>query len=183
VFVGWLEVSQLVRWLLGWILALSLPLLPARTPQQRRTTSVLIPARNEASTLPHLLAALSHQILRPDEVIVIDDHSSDTTAAIASQAADTLPIRVIQPRLCRRAGQGRLKVRHRWFWRGCEHRVSSVGMNRFFARTLSCHCPRRPDQLSASDPGWTDAPWGALPPMVPAACGGARHPERLPEPA
>ena len=59
--------------------------------------SVLVPARNEASTLPHLLADLSRQILRPDEVIVIDDHSSDSTATMASQAADTLPITVIQP--------------------------------------------------------------------------------------
>ena len=94
---GWLEVSLLVRWLVGWALALSLPLLPACTPLQRRTVSVLIPARNEATTLPHLLAALSQQIHQPDEVIVVDDHSSDSTAAIARQAADTLPITVIQP--------------------------------------------------------------------------------------
>ena len=96
-FIGWLEVSLLVRWLLGWILALNLPILPACTPLQRRTVSVLIPARNEAATLPHLLAALSRQILRPDEVIVVNDHSSDCTAAIASQAADALPLKVIQP--------------------------------------------------------------------------------------
>jgi glycosyltransferase involved in cell wall biosynthesis len=95
--IGWLEVSLLVRWLVGWALAVSLPLLPACTPLQRRTVSVLIPARNEATTLPHLLAALSHQIHQPDEVIVVDDHSSDSTAAIARQAADTLPIAVIQP--------------------------------------------------------------------------------------
>ena len=95
--IGWLEVSLLVRWLLGWILALSLPSLPASMPQQQRTVSVLIPARNEAATLPNLLAALSNQVLRPAEVIVIDDDSSDGTVAIARQSADALAIKVIQP--------------------------------------------------------------------------------------
>ena len=56
--LGWLEISLLVRWLLGWALALRLPVLPAGSPAQRRRVSVLIPARNEAATLPHLLAAL-----------------------------------------------------------------------------------------------------------------------------
>ena len=95
--IGWLEVSLLVRWLLGWILALSLPSLPASMPLHQRTVSVLIPARNEAATLPNLLAALSNQVLRPAEVIVVDDDSSDGTATIARQSADTLAIKVIQP--------------------------------------------------------------------------------------
>ena len=95
--MGWLEVSLLVRWLLGWALALRLPPLPAGTPSRRPLVSVLIPARNEAATLPHLLAALAHQSLKPSEVLVIDDHSSDETAAIARQAAASLPIQVIQP--------------------------------------------------------------------------------------
>ncbi len=95
--IGWLEASLLVRWLLGWALALRLPPLPVGSPPQPRTVSLLIPARNEAATLPHLLAALARQTLRPAEVIVIDDHSEDGTAAIARQAADGLPVRVIQP--------------------------------------------------------------------------------------
>jgi glycosyltransferase involved in cell wall biosynthesis len=95
--MGWLEISILVRWLLGWALALRLPLLPPGTPSHHRRLSVLIPARNEAATLPHLLAALAAQRLQPDEVIVIDDHSEDATAAIARNAATTLPIQVIQP--------------------------------------------------------------------------------------
>jgi len=95
--MGWLAVSLLVRWLLGWLLALHLSPLP-RTPLRRRpAVSVLIPARNEQATLPHLLAALRRQALQPLEVIVIDDHSSDDTAAIARAAATTLPIRLIQP--------------------------------------------------------------------------------------
>ena len=95
--MGWLEVSLLVRWLLGWALALRLPELPAGAPRRRPSVSVLIPARNEAATLPHLLAALAAQSLQPQEVIVIDDHSSDETARIARQAAASLPLQVIQP--------------------------------------------------------------------------------------
>jgi hypothetical protein len=97
--LGWLEISLLVRWLLGWALALRLPVLPAGSPRQRRRLSVLIPARNEAATLPHLLAALARQQLLPDEVIVVDDHSSDGTAGIARQIAASagLPLQVIQP--------------------------------------------------------------------------------------
>jgi glycosyltransferase involved in cell wall biosynthesis len=95
--MGWLELSLLVRWLLGWALVLHLPPLPAGSPTQVRRVSLLIPARNEATTLPHLLAALARQSFRPEEVIVIDDHSEDATAAIARQAAATLPLRVIQP--------------------------------------------------------------------------------------
>jgi 4,4'-diaponeurosporenoate glycosyltransferase len=95
--MGWLEVSILVRWLIGWGLALRLPPLPPGTPRQHRKLSVLIPARNEAATLPKLLASLARQRLQPDEVIVIDDHSDDDTAAIARSAAAELPLQVIQP--------------------------------------------------------------------------------------
>jgi glycosyltransferase involved in cell wall biosynthesis len=59
--------------------------------------SVLIPARDEEETLPHLLAALSQQRFQPHEVIVIDDHSSDRTAAVAKEWAASMPLSVIQP--------------------------------------------------------------------------------------
>ncbi len=95
--MGWVGVSVLVRWLLGWLLALHLTPLPQGALRRRPRLSVLIPARNEAATLPHLLAALAGQTLQPLEVIVIDDHSSDATAAIAKATAATLPLRVLQP--------------------------------------------------------------------------------------
>jgi glycosyltransferase involved in cell wall biosynthesis len=95
--MGWLEVSVLVRWLLGWLLAWHLPLLPKGQCQAGPRVSVLIPARDEESTLPHLLAALSQQHFQPHEVIVIDDHSSDDTAAVAKKWAAALPLSVIQP--------------------------------------------------------------------------------------
>ena len=95
--MGWLFVSLLVRWLLGWALGLRLPALPAVEAETAMTTSVavLIPARNEASTLPQLLNALSLQTLQASEVIVIDDHSSDGTADLAANVEGRLPVRVI----------------------------------------------------------------------------------------
>lgn len=97
--MGWLTVSVLVRWLLGWVLSWHLPLLPRSSVLDPPSISVLIPARNEASTLPHLLASLGRQHQQPLEVIVIDDHSSDGTAAIALAAAGALPLKVITPPL------------------------------------------------------------------------------------
>jgi hypothetical protein len=55
--------------------------------------SVLIAARDEAATLPHLLAALRQQTLAPHsfEVLLADDHSADNTAALVQAAAEQLP--------------------------------------------------------------------------------------------
>jgi len=53
-------------------------------PDDRRpTVSVVIPARNEADRLPRLLADLGAQTLTPVEVLVVDDDSTDETAAVA----------------------------------------------------------------------------------------------------
>ena len=58
--------------------------------------SVVIPAFNEAQTLPALLQALKLQTLPPAEVIVVDNASSDDTA----QVAGSLGARVLHcPRL------------------------------------------------------------------------------------
>jgi 4,4'-diaponeurosporenoate glycosyltransferase len=94
-----LSLSLLVRWLLGWALAARLPVLPPGAPGRRQAVAVLIPARNEERSLPRLLAALALQQHPPQEVLVIDDHSSDGTAAIAQHVArhSALPLRLIQP--------------------------------------------------------------------------------------
>jgi hypothetical protein len=51
--------------------------------------SVLVAARNEAATLPHLLQALQAQTLPPHqfEVLIADDHSTDGTTALVITAA------------------------------------------------------------------------------------------------
>jgi 4,4'-diaponeurosporenoate glycosyltransferase len=63
---------------------------PAGSGVNRIPLSVVIPARNEAAPLPALLASLRTQTLLPDEVIVVDDHSSDATAAKAAGAGATV---------------------------------------------------------------------------------------------
>jgi len=57
------------------------------------TVSVCLPARNEADTVGQIVGALHRDLLRPgviDELIVIDDHSTDRTAAIATAAGATV---------------------------------------------------------------------------------------------
>ena len=49
-----------------------------------RKLSVIVPARNEEENLPHLLRSLSGQTRPPDEIIVVDDHSTDRTGETAS---------------------------------------------------------------------------------------------------
>lgn len=49
----------------------------------RSHLSVVIPARDEARTLPALLASLSAQVDPADETVVVDDHSTDRTAEVA----------------------------------------------------------------------------------------------------
>ena len=47
--------------------------------------AVIIPARNEEGNLPALLRSLTQDQERPDEVLVVDDQSTDATADVAQQ--------------------------------------------------------------------------------------------------
>lgn len=73
-----------------WLLARPRQLPPAAECESAAAVSVVIPARNEAATLPHLLASIA--VLRPaaHEVIVVDDDSDDGTAAVAAAAGATV---------------------------------------------------------------------------------------------
>lgn len=73
----------------------------ARTPLAgpHKAVSVLIPARNEASTIAPCLDALRLQDYPPDllEIIVVDDGSTDETASVVSSYAARDPrIRLLQ---------------------------------------------------------------------------------------
>lgn len=57
--------------------------------------SVIIPCKNEVGVVEHLLDSLTAQTLPPDEVIVVDSHSTDATAAAAKAYQDRLPLLVI----------------------------------------------------------------------------------------
>lgn len=77
-------------WALGWALLWRVPRLDAPRGSidggtgERPVVSVIIPARDEADRLPILLGALGRQEFVAREVIVVDDHSSDGTASVAS---------------------------------------------------------------------------------------------------
>ncbi len=74
-----------VTWAIGWLLCWRVPRLPpASHATPHRRVSVVVPARNEGRRLPGLLVALSAQTHPADEVLVVDDHSDDDTAAVAT---------------------------------------------------------------------------------------------------
>lgn len=80
--------TSLVLVAAGW-LAGTLLLWRLRTPPPTAArglagrVSVVIPARDEARNLPRLLASLAAQTEPPLEVLVVDDASTDATAAVA----------------------------------------------------------------------------------------------------
>lgn len=58
--------------------------------------SIIVPARNAASTIDEQLAALARQVAdRPTEVVVVDNGSTDGTAARARGWADRIPALVV----------------------------------------------------------------------------------------
>lgn len=75
---------MLLFFLSGWQQTPETQLQKGYTPQTK--ICVIIPARNEAIHLPKLLNDLKAQIFPPDlwELVVVDDHSTDHTPAIAS---------------------------------------------------------------------------------------------------
>jgi 4,4'-diaponeurosporenoate glycosyltransferase len=81
----WIELAII---LLGFgaaaLLFYRIPRLPkAQGAQSGTRVSILIPARNEAKTLPLLLGDLAKQTISPLEILVVDDASEDETAQVA----------------------------------------------------------------------------------------------------
>lgn len=72
-----------VGWSLGWVLLWRPRHLPSAPGAPRPPVAVVIPARNEAHSLPHLLRPLVEQSRPDDRIIVVDDHSNDGTARVA----------------------------------------------------------------------------------------------------
>jgi 4,4'-diaponeurosporenoate glycosyltransferase len=54
--------------------------------------SIIVPARNEAGTLPTLLASIARNTLAPAEILVVDDNSTDATAEAARNHGTTLVV-------------------------------------------------------------------------------------------
>ncbi len=63
--------------------------------QDRLTVGVIIPTRNRAELLRGALEALSRQTRVPDEVIVVDNGSTDHTRQVAGQFSGRLPLRYL----------------------------------------------------------------------------------------
>lgn len=76
---------HILCWLAGYLILWRLTTLPPPGDSaEGETLSVIIPARNEFLRLPHLLASLRDQSHLALEILVIDDHSDDDTAASAA---------------------------------------------------------------------------------------------------
>jgi 4,4'-diaponeurosporenoate glycosyltransferase len=79
-------VLVVVGLLAGRVLLHRLPVVAPRSrPLTGPTVSVIVPARNEEARLPRLLDSLADQEHPPLEVLVVDDGSTDGTAAVASR--------------------------------------------------------------------------------------------------
>jgi 4,4'-diaponeurosporenoate glycosyltransferase len=96
--VGWLAEEGprfgpfLLGWCAGWLLLWRVRPLPPASPS-RSGVAVIIPARNEAESLPHLLVPLLAARGPGDEILVVDDHSTDGTGEVAR----ALGARVVTP--------------------------------------------------------------------------------------
>ena len=87
-----MDLLPIVPWLLPF---LTLPRLTSRTPNLSdapvaggELVSVIVPARNEAATIRTLLSSLLATRYHPVEIVVIDDRSTDDTAAVVSTVSD-----------------------------------------------------------------------------------------------
>ncbi len=85
---GWLLFGT--GWTLGWLLLWSPRRLPLPTLMPRDPIAVIVPARDEEAALPRVLGPLVAQLRAGDELIVVDDHSSDATAVVAASLGATV---------------------------------------------------------------------------------------------
>ncbi len=89
---AWRYAASASQWVTGvWLLGrLRVPGPSPAGRRGRRRVTVLVPARDESAALPHLLMSLRAQTTAAEEVIVIDDASTDGTAALARAAGATV---------------------------------------------------------------------------------------------
>ena len=95
-----MELVLSILWLIAvlWLLLRALrqrgalrSLLPVRFSGQAPSVAVIVPARDEAGNIARCLTALSAQVLPGPRIVVVDDQSTDATAAIAAAFAERNP--------------------------------------------------------------------------------------------
>jgi glucosyl-3-phosphoglycerate synthase len=97
----------LVLWAIGWWLLWRFPGPGPAPAGARPPVSVVVPARDEARTLPPLLESLARERQPGDEVLVVDDHSTDGTAEMAACAgARVVMVGEVLPELGPGEGKG-----------------------------------------------------------------------------
>jgi chlorobactene glucosyltransferase len=100
---SWPELLPALPWLAPFAtlprLAHNRPNLSETPPASAGLVSVIIPARNESAVIATVLGSVLASAYRPIEVLVVDDRSTDDTAARVTQLADG------EPRLRLIAGQ------------------------------------------------------------------------------
>ncbi len=83
----------LIGWATGWMMLARmrpLPAVPGASAGDRPAVAVVVPARDEASNLPELLPALLAQLRHGDQLVVVDDGSTDGTASVAARLGATV---------------------------------------------------------------------------------------------
>jgi 4,4'-diaponeurosporenoate glycosyltransferase len=87
--VWWSIALFVAGWACGW----SLLWRPRRLPRggtERQAVAVVVPARDEAHIVGGLVAALQRQRRAGDQVVVVDDHSTDGTADVVVRSGGSV---------------------------------------------------------------------------------------------
>ena len=53
--------------------------------------TIIIPVYNEQAHIEHMLGSLAGQTIKPSQVIIVDDNSTDNTPSIIKKYVDTYP--------------------------------------------------------------------------------------------
>ena len=101
-----MRLHHAVEWLpaVPWLLPLlTLPRLARRTPSlsdapagSGRLVSVIVPARNEAATIATVVRSVLDTSYSPFELLVVDDRSSDSTAAVVESLPADPRLRLVR---------------------------------------------------------------------------------------
>lgn len=74
----------------GFLLIRRIPICASAPPHAGISLSIVIPARNEEGNLPRLLQSIAMAGVRPTEILVVDDASTDDTARIGRSLGATV---------------------------------------------------------------------------------------------